>query len=129
MNVYRDESPIRNLPQARWCASDRCSRPRHTRSPMNESEIWLSDWHTRHPGATSRALSNGRPSSYEWLAALASPSDRVLDLACGDGYLMERLRARGVTDLVGVDMTEAELTSARARLGGAATLVQARAQE
>jgi SAM-dependent methyltransferase len=94
----------------------------------DENESWLQDWHDRHPGATSRSLARGKPSSYEWIAGHARPGDRALDLACGDGMLMDLLRRHGVSEVTGVDMSEGELAAARARLGGDAPLVQARAQ-
>jgi SAM-dependent methyltransferase len=95
---------------------------------MNEAERWLTEWHDRRSGATARCFARGRPSSYAWLADLARRGDVVLDLACGDGPLLEMLLARGVAEATGVDMSSGELGAARARLGGAARLVQARAQ-
>lgn len=95
---------------------------------MSEAEIWLLDWHSRHTGATSRTLGRGTPSSYERLASFARAGDRALDLACGDGMLLELLLERGVHEAAGVDMSEAELSAARARLGGRAELVRGRAQ-
>lgn len=95
---------------------------------MEEAERWLADWHERHPGATSRAIARGQPSSYERLAGAARPGDRALDLACGDGFLIERLRARGAASVAGVDMSAGELAAARRRLGEDVELVQARAQ-
>src|SRR5690349_18071039 len=96
---------------------------------MSEAERWLKDWHARHPGATSRAVARGKPSSYERLAALAAPGDRALDLACGDGMLLDLLLGRGVGEATGVDMSAGELAAAKARLGDRASLVDARAQE
>jgi SAM-dependent methyltransferase len=54
---------------------------------------------------------------------------RVLDLGCGDGYLLERLldRDAGVT-AIGLDISDGELALARRRLGDRAGLVRARAQ-
>lgn len=54
----------------------------------------------------------------------------VLDLACGDGYLLAGLaerRQHGLS-LVGVDMSEGELAKARALLGDDALLLCERAQ-
>jgi SAM-dependent methyltransferase len=42
---------------------------------------------------------------------------RVLDLACGDGYLLAQLAARGFSYLSGIDRSPQELTAARVRLG------------
>jgi len=95
---------------------------------MDPSEPWLKRWHDRKAGATSRSFLRAKPSSYEWLAARAAPGDRVLDLACGDGPLLKLLRDRGVDDVVGIDMSEGELSAARERLGPDVPLVQGRAQ-
>ncbi|HVK71170.1 MAG TPA: class I SAM-dependent methyltransferase [Polyangium sp.] len=95
---------------------------------MDPSEDWLRRWHDRCPGATSRAFLRAKPSTYEWLAGHARPGDRVLDLACGDGMLLARLRARGIQDAVGIDMSDGELSAARVRLGPEANLVKGRAQ-
>ncbi len=92
------------------------------------AERWLTDWHDRHPGATSRALARGRPSTYDRLASFVQPGQSVLDLACGDGFLLERLHAHGAGAITGVDMSPGELASARRRLGDQVTLVEARAQ-
>lgn len=96
---------------------------------MDPSELWLRDWHDAHAGATSRAFFRANPSTYAWLATHAHPGDRVLDLACGDGALLELLLTRGVEQPVGLDMSDGELSAARGRLGSAASLVQGRAQE
>src|SRR5262245_45424737 len=98
------------------------------KSADRDAEVWLEDWHDRHPGATSRALARGRPSPYERLASFVRPGQSVLDLACGDGYLLDRHRAAGAATLAGLDLSAGELAAARERLGGAATLVQGRAQ-
>lgn len=95
---------------------------------MNETEAWLVEWHARFPGATSRFCAHARPSSYAWLAAHTGPGDGVLDLACGDGYLLELVRARGVARAVGLDISPSELRAARARLGEGVELVEGRAQ-
>lgn len=95
---------------------------------MNETEAWLVDWHAHHPGATSQCCARAQPSSYAWLAARTGPRERVLDLACGDGYLLEQLQARGVDRAVGLDLSPAELAAARLRLGDGVELVEGRAQ-
>lgn len=50
------------------------------------------------------------------------PGDRVVDLACGDAGLGERLLERGL-DYTGVDLSEAMVEAARRRLGGRAEIV------
>lgn len=96
---------------------------------------FLLAFHARHAGLTARAFGGGRSadgrSSYDLLAGVPRSGDAVLDLGCGDGFLLERLVARGFppASLTGVDMSEHELAAARARpaLAGA-RLVHARAQ-
>ena len=66
------------------------------------------------------------------LAALPERAERVLDLACGTGIVLEQLAKRYPdAELVGVDLTEEYLDVARAKLakiGVAATLVHANAE-
>jgi len=92
---------------------------------------WLRRWHDRHAGATSRAFADLRDhagrSSYARLADHVLDGDRVLDLACGDGYLLEQVLARRPREATGIDFSAAELTAARAR-GLDAALVEGRAQ-
>lgn len=101
-------------------------------NPLDTSTRWLRDWHDANAGATTRAFADGQDidgrSSYQRLAALARPSDRVLDLACGDGHLLSLLETRGVSRGVGVDISEGELAAARERLGDEAELVCADAR-
>lgn len=105
----------------------------------SDSERFLAGFHDADPGATSRAFADlpasmagtAFASSYECLASVV-PADThtVLDLACGDGFLLSLLAARrqpGLS-LVGVDLSAGELAAARRRLGDAAVLHQARAQ-
>jgi ubiquinone/menaquinone biosynthesis C-methylase UbiE len=91
----------------------------------------LREVHERLPGMTSafssrHATAQGQ-TSYEVLAESAGVAARVLDrpvdvldLACGDGYLIElclRQLGGGIT-ITGVDMSEGELDAARQRLAG-----------
>lgn len=102
------------------------------------SEAFLRAFHARHPGATARTMRAGRTaeglSSYELLARVVPPAPgpvTIVDLACGDGYLLELLADRTLSGarLVGVDMSEEELAAARARLGaGRVELLLERAQ-
>lgn len=88
---------------------------------MSRAEEFLLAFHARFPGASARAYGRGRGadgrSSYEVLADVAPVGGRVLDLGCGDGFLLERLVARGHSpgDLVGVDLSRHELAAARRR--------------
>jgi ubiquinone/menaquinone biosynthesis C-methylase UbiE len=73
------------------------------------------------------------PSSYDVLSAAVPKSEapiQVLDLACGDGFLLSMLAARSQPGLAvcGVDMNLSELELARARLPSAVVLRQSRAQ-
>lgn len=108
---------------------------------ISNPESFLSMFHNKNPGITSRAISDltvqidGRrfSSSYECLANEIPEFEgprTLLDLACGDGYLLSRFAARGQSDLslMGVDLSEGELCAARLRLGNSATLTQGRAQ-
>lgn len=104
-------------------------------------EEYLIDFHDRRPGATSHCFGNaqtqrdGKPfaSPYACLADVVPFTEQpltVLDLACGDGYLLAELAARrhpGLA-LVGVDMSLGELAKARDRLGGNAALLCEKAQ-
>jgi SAM-dependent methyltransferase len=72
-------------------------------------------------------------SSYQRIAqTIPTTGDNVtvLDLACGDGYLLELLRERMAPSarFIGVDMSTDELTAARARLGSNVDLRCERAQ-
>ena len=95
-----------------------------------EGGDYLQGWHDRHPGATSTMLDSltdevGR-NSYEVLAEVIHDGDEpVLDLACGDGYLLELLHPNRVC--VGMDWNIAELDAACRRIGHGAPLARANA--
>ncbi len=105
---------------------------------LSPSERFLAGFHDADPGGTTRAF-GGMPawmagtafaSSYECLASAMPPgATTVVDLACGDGYLLSLLATQepGLA-LVGIDLSAGELGAARRRLGDAAVLYQARAQ-
>ncbi len=100
---------------------------------INTSEQFLIDFHNQHPGITSHAYQalsatmGGQhyASSYECLAKDVATDATVLDLACGDGFLLSLLSAH---TLIGVDMSEGELAAAQQRLGNRATLHHGKAQ-
>jgi ubiquinone/menaquinone biosynthesis C-methylase UbiE len=99
---------------------------------VNEEETqaaeYLQEWHRRHPGATATVLApladaSGR-SSYDVLAeAIGQGGEPVLDLACGDGHLLELLGPG--RSCLGTDRSAAELAAARERLGHTAPLIRA----
>ncbi len=100
----------------------------------NEIEDFLREAHRAAPGRTARIFAalrddDGR-STYERLSQLvpARSTPRVLDLACGDGVLLEHVHARAPgSALFGVDLSPDELALARVRVPGA-ELVLGRAQ-
>lgn len=70
---------------------------------LSSSEQFLAGFHDADPGVTSRAFAAlparmadaTFPSSYECLASVVpSGPGTVVDLACGDGYLLSLLAAR-----------------------------------
>jgi len=105
------------------------------------AEKFLIDFHAAHAGATAEAFGaltvacRGQEfaSSYEVLAA-AVPTHgqrlKVLDLGCGSGFLLELVanRRQPGLELVGVDMSAAELEMAARALGERALLVKAMGQ-
>jgi ubiquinone/menaquinone biosynthesis C-methylase UbiE len=92
---------------------------------FSDIEIYLKNFHTRLPGCTSDVIfatlnENGK-NSYQLLCDLVPKIEQpinVLDLACGDGFLLEILQSRRQLGLKlhGIDMTPAELHKAKARL-------------
>ncbi|MEU9502175.1 class I SAM-dependent methyltransferase [Streptomyces sp. NPDC048196] len=66
---------------------------------VREQEAFLRAFHAAHPAVTVRAMAHGRAedgrSSYEILRDRVAACDRVLDLGCGDGLLLELLAERG----------------------------------
>jgi SAM-dependent methyltransferase len=104
-------------------------------------EAFLTGFHDERPGLTPKAFAalavtfqdRARASSYHALASTVPATSEplaVLDLACGDGYLLSLLAARAQPglQLCGVDLSAGELAAARERLGPDVSLAQARAQ-
>lgn len=103
---------------------------------LSATELFLQDFHQRRPGTTSVAFAPlniaGRGSSYAVLASTVKCTGRpqtVLDIACGDGYLLHLLAEQDPDlALIGVDMSHNELAAARQRLGTRGQLLHQRAQ-
>lgn len=108
---------------------------------LSTAEMYLQDFHQRQPGVTSaafghlpaRSASAHHASSYAVLSSLIADTDTpltVLDLGCGDGHLLGLLAARPQPQLqlIGIDMSAAELAAARATLPPSVRLQQGRAQ-
>jgi len=92
-------------------------------------ETFFRDFHAQHPSATSRSFSRGRSadgrSSYQLLRDEAAGYRRVLDLACGDGFLLDLLSSAGHF-ATGIDLSAADLAIARKT---STALVEGRAQQ
>ncbi len=101
---------------------------------LTSAERFLRTFHNRAPSATSRSLGWGRlpdgRSSYQLVAAAVSAEEslpRILDLACGDGYLVNALRERvSDCDYLGIDISEADLRIAQEAYGDASTRFERR---
>ncbi|WP_406637198.1 class I SAM-dependent methyltransferase [Amycolatopsis sp. WGS_07] len=95
----------------------------------SERETFFRAFHTSHPAVTSRSFGDGRSadgrSSYELLRDEIADAGPVLDLACGDGFLLDLLAERGY-QATGIDVSSTDLALARQR---PATVVEARAQQ
>jgi len=98
------------------------------RDPDNGSlREHLREVHRRDPGFTERCATKcvdeqGR-TTYEWLseAAQMPPAKRILDLACGSGFLLATClkNCPDAEELIGVDMSPDELAIAQSRLDSA----------
>ncbi|MFN8847549.1 MAG: class I SAM-dependent methyltransferase [Bdellovibrionales bacterium] len=91
------------------------------------NEIYLKEFHKKYPGCTSYTrtlLAEGSLfTSYDLITELI-PQSRVplslLDLACGDGYLLQKIQQKNHENikLYGIDMSEEELHRAQKRFTG-----------
>lgn len=103
------------------------------------AEAFLAQFHDQRPGCTSTAFGamalrrdgDGAvaASGYHALrnAVRAAPDGPVLDIACGDGWLLAMLAADGRAT-AGIDLSTGELRAARTRCGPEVALVRGRAQ-
>jgi SAM-dependent methyltransferase len=101
---------------------------------VGDVESYLEDFHGRYPGVSSVVFAgvtqDGRSSYQRVVDALElQPGHTAIDVACGDGFLLECM-GRSARDVrrSGVDLSAAELEAARQRLGSDVELHQGRAQ-
>lgn len=89
---------------------------------MTAPHFSLRSFHNQVPGCTSQiygtAVNEQGLTSYQSMARLTRPGDRILDFGCGDGTLLEALMSSGhrPESLVGADFSRGELACARVRL-------------
>jgi len=113
---------------------------------MSAAEKFLVDFHAKYPSCTSSAMASGwvtardaahgsptqpKSSSYDLLArAVPADAKQLLDLACGDGFLITKILSKG-RSVVGVDLSAGELAVARRTFDGnpAVSFHEGRAQE
>ncbi|MBC7481451.1 MAG: class I SAM-dependent methyltransferase [Rhizobacter sp.] len=110
---------------------------------LSRAESYLSAFHDANPGVTSRSF-GAMPvqcdglefaSTYRALISALPDTDEaltLLDLACGDGYLLSLLADATTPQrraLLGVDLSTGELAAARSRLGDRAALYCGKAQQ
>ena len=81
------------------------------------SEHWNSVYATR--GVDERSWSEPEPTtSLELLDVLGvTPRDSIIDIGAGESELVDRLRARGCTDLSILDLSATALAATRERIG------------
>lgn len=117
----------------------------HSIMNLSRAESYLSAFHDANPGVTSRSF-EAMPvrrdglefaSTYRALISALPDTDTdtpltVLDLACGDGYLLSLLAEASTPQrrtLIAVDLSSGELAAARSRLGDRAALYRSKAQQ
>jgi SAM-dependent methyltransferase len=101
--------------------------------PQSDSETFLLDFHAKYPGSTAKlkAQTSDGHTTYEILSQLIRSTKQpltVLDLACGDGLLLDLLAKRNQPNLhlVGVDMSPEELNLAQQRLASSSDSIDLR---
>ncbi len=108
---------------------------------LSVSEKFISGYHDVNPGITSEAFhdlevfkgNDQFSSTYQCLLNLVDKDlnhSSVLDLACGDGFLLSRLatQKQSALSLFGIDISRGELAAAEKRLGDSATLLYSKSQ-
>ena len=90
---------------------------------------YLAKFHAARPGVTEQVLERAfaaHYTPYSWLArAVSSSAEQVLDLCCGSGHMNRELAQPGRT-IIGLDLSEAELTKAAEQAEGPWVLADAR---
>lgn len=88
---------------------------------MTSAEDFLRAFHAEYPAVTARAMAHGRGpdgrSSYEMVRDRVGGRRRVLDLACGDGLLLQLLAEDADRAVSGLDLSAEEVARARRRPG------------
>lgn len=92
------------------------------RPMLGQAEQFLLEFHRAQPGCTSQAFSPGRckshgKSSYGLLTDAIAEGGLIVDLGCGDGYLLQQLQERfgAGQALAGIDFSPEELQLASGR--------------
>ena len=93
----------------------------HKKHTLSDTEQFLLSFHAQNPGCTVQAFGDCKTpentASYDVLTEDLPPGVRILDLGCGDGFMLERcIKAGHLPDqLFGIDLSPHELTLARQR--------------
>lgn len=105
---------------------------------MSSTEAFLKSFHLENPGCTPACFSNGQSQGLDSYSLLLSALNEshvdpttVVDLACGNGALIQRLISRGIPikKIFGIDMSSGELNLARKELSDSRVeFIEARAQ-
>ena len=92
------------------------------KNSIEVTESFLHAYHLENPSCTPQAFVPGKTkdgaTSYDVLITMIGGAEgRILDLACGDGFLLSRMVAWGrePEQLFGLDMSDGELKVARER--------------
>ncbi len=83
-------------------------------------------WNRVYGGRDSRSLSwhqDDPGNSVEWTCAVTTPSSAVVDVGAGTSRLVDRLAARGYSDLTVLDVAQTALDEVAQRLGDTASNV------